>query len=314
MTRTFDKRRWWLLAVASGIALSFIASPSLAAGSRMRLVIFATSPFPYDGLVPSNGKPFLDTTDGTRRGHTSPRGGIYWEDETYSDKHVLLAIPPHFNPRRPAYLIVFLHGNMTRLARDVAERQRVPQQLAESRLNAVLVAPQFAVDALDSSAGRFWEPHVFAQFLDEAAEHLAKLYGDHRTRRVFYRMPVVIVAYSGGYMPASAALSVGGANDRLAGVILLDALYGEMDTFANWIAKRQRSFFLSAYSLSSADENAMLQQELTANNVSFTNRLPRTLRPGSVSFLAVGDVQHQDFVTKAWIDDPLAVLLRKIRH
>jgi hypothetical protein len=314
MKRTFDTRRWHLLALAGAIALSFIASPSLAAGSRMRLVTFATSPFPYDGLVPSDGKPFLDTTDGTRRGHTSPRGGIYWEDETYSDKRVLLAIPPHFNPRRPAYMIVFLHGNMTLLARDVAERQRVPQQLAESRLNAVLVAPQFAVDALDSSAGRFWEPHVFAQFLDEAAEHLAKLYGDRRTRGIFHRMPVVIVAYSGGYMPASAALSVGGANERLAGVILLDALYGETDTFADWIAKRQRSFFFSAYSLSSADENATLQQELAANNVSFTNRLPRAFRPGSVTFLAVGDVPHQDFVTKAWTDDPLASLLRKIRY
>ena len=59
-------------------------------------------------------------------------------------------------------------------------------------------------------------------------------------------MPVVIVAYSGGYMPASAAISVGGANDRIAGVILLDALYGETDTFADWIAKRHGQSFSSA--------------------------------------------------------------------
>ena len=266
----------------------------------MRLVTFAISPFPYDGPVPGDGKPFLDTTDGTRRGHTSPRGGIYWEDQTYSDKRVLLAIPPHFDPRRPAYLIVFFHGNNTLLARDVVARQRVPQQLAESRLNAVLVAPQFAVDALNSSAGRFWEPHVFARFLDEAAGNLAKLYGDRRTRAMFDRIPVVIVAYSGGYMPASAALSVGGADDRLAGVILFDALYGEIDTFADWIAKRKPStFFFSAYSLSSADENTTLQQELVQNNVSFSTSLPRTLRAGSVGFLAVGDIPHQDFVTQA---------------
>jgi hypothetical protein len=309
-----DNRRWCLLAVASAVALGFIASLSLAAASRMRLVTFATSPFPYDGLVPSDGKPFLDTTDGTRRGHTSPRGGIYWEDETYSDKRVLLAIPPHFDPRRPAFLIVFFHGNKTLLARDVAVRQRVPQQLAESRLNAVLVAPQFAVDALDSSAGRFWEPHVFAQFLDEAAENLASLYGDRATRAIFHKMPVVIVAYSGGYMPASAALSIGGADERLAGVILLDALYGEIDTFADWIAKRKlNTFFFSAYSLSSAAENTTLQQELSQNNVSFTTSLPRTLRPGSVSFLAVGDVPHQAFLTQAWTYDPLVILLRKLR-
>jgi len=303
-------------AIAAALALGIIAamSPSLAAGSRMRLVTFATSPFPYDGVVPSDGQPFLDTSDGTRRGHTSPRGGIYWEDQTYSDKGVLLAIAPHFDPRRPAFLIVFLHGNKVLLSRDVAARQRVPQQLAESRLNAVLVAPQFAVDALDSSAGRFWEPHVFARFLDEAAEHLARFYGERSSRAAFRTMPVVIVAYSGGYMPASAALSIGGADQRIAGVILLDALYGEIDTFADWIAKHKlNSFFFSAYSLSTAEENATLQQQLGARAVSFANGLPRTLRPGSVSFLSVGDVPHEDFITDAWTHDPLAALLRKLR-
>ncbi|HLH13054.1 MAG TPA: alpha/beta hydrolase [Methylovirgula sp.] len=308
------KRRSDLAKCGALLAIILIgwAGAALAAGCRLRLVSFATSPFPYDGIVPESGKPFLDTMDGTRRGHTSPRGGIYWEDETYSDRHVLLAIPPQFNPRRPAFLIVFLHGNKVLLARDVVARQRVPEQLVESRLNAVLVAPQFAVDALDSSAGTFWEPHRFAQFLDEAAEHLARLYGNRRSRAFFYRMPVVIVAYSGGYMPASAALSVGGADGRLAGVVLLDALYGESDTFADWIAKRQ-GFFFSAYSLSSAAENASLQQKLEAANIDFVSGLPRSLRRGSIAFLAVGDVPHQDFVTQAWTTDPLAAVLRKLK-
>src|ERR1700733_5831647 len=121
---TPDIRRLLLLGFGSAFVFGFMASASLAVGARMRLVTFDTTPFPYDGLVPSEGKPFLDTTDGTRRGHTSPRGGIYWEDETYSDKRVLLDIPPHFDPRRSAYLIVFLHGTNTLLARDVAARQR----------------------------------------------------------------------------------------------------------------------------------------------------------------------------------------------
>jgi hypothetical protein len=307
-----DRRH--LLAFAGAVALGLMASAALAASSRVRIVSFATTPFPYDGLVPSTGKPFLDVSDGMRRGHTSPRGGIYWEDETYSDKHVLLAIPPRFSPRRPAYLIVFLHGNNTLLQRDVATRQRVPQQLAESRLNAVLVAPQLAADALDSSAGRFWEPGVFARFLDEAAAHLAHLYGDRRTRPVFAAMPVVIVAYSGGYMPASAALSVGGADARVAGVILLDALYGETDKFAAWIARRKpQAFFFSAYSPSSAAENQNLQQMLENADVSFATGIPKTLRRGRVRFLAVSDVPHEDFVTDAWTHDPLALLLRKLR-
>jgi hypothetical protein len=313
MRRRSNRRH--LLAFAGAVALGLMACAALAASGRVRIVSFATTPFPYDGLVPSTGKPFLDVRDGTRRGHTSPRGGIYWEDETYSDRHVLLAIPPRFNPRRPAYLIVFLHGNNTLLRRDVVGRQRLPQQLAESRLNAVLVAPQFALDALDSSAGRFWEPGVFARFLDEAAERFSRLYGDRRTQSVFATMPVIIVAYSGGYMPASAALSVGGAGERIAGVILLDALYGETDKFAAWIAAGEtRAFFFSAYTPSSAVENQNLKQMLGSADVSFATGIPKALRRGGVGFLAVSDVAHEDFVTDAWTHDPLALLLRKLRR
>ena len=114
----------------------------------LRLVPFTASPCPYDGAVPADGKPFITTVDG-RRAHVSPRGGIRWEDVTYSDRRVLLYIPKGFDPSRPALIVVYLHGNNATLQRDVVQRQRVPQQLAASGLNAVLVAPQLALDAAD---------------------------------------------------------------------------------------------------------------------------------------------------------------------
>ena len=51
-------------------------------------------------------------------------------------------------------------------------------------------------------------------------------------------MPVILVAYSGGYLPAAFALAQGGAGERVRGVVLLDALYGEEDKFADWIERR----------------------------------------------------------------------------
>ncbi len=294
------------------VLVAMIANAAAPAGLRQALVEFATSPFPYDGEIPGQGKPFLDMADGARRGHTSPRGGVYWADQTYSDRHVLLSIPPHFDPHRPAYLVVYFHGNKVILTRDVVARQQVPQQLAASGINAVLVAPQVASDALDSSAGRFWQKHVFAEFLDEAAGHLASLYGDPSVRARFDTMPVVLVAYSGGYMPASAAISAGGANDRIAGLVLLDALYGEIDTFAGWIAKRhEQSFFFSAYSASTAAENLALQQRLAPQ--AFATNLPEHLRAGTIAFLAAGDVAHNDFMTQAWTRDPLRAVLTKLK-
>ena len=61
-----------------------------------------------------------------------------------------------FDPKRPAVMVVFFHGHGANLAQDVYDRQQVPAQITAAGVNAVLVAPQFAVDAADSSAGKFW--------------------------------------------------------------------------------------------------------------------------------------------------------------
>ena len=85
-------------------------------------------------------------------------------------------------------------------------RQAVPRQIAESGQNVALVAPQLALDAADSSAGNFWKPGHFATYIDEAAERLMRLYGDRRAGAHFNQAPVVVVAYSGGYLSAAYAL------------------------------------------------------------------------------------------------------------
>ena len=66
-------------------------------------------------------------------------------------------------------MVIYFHGNGATLDRDVRARQQVPRQVTQSGLNAVLVAPQLAVDALDSTAGRFYEPGAFRRFVEEAA-------------------------------------------------------------------------------------------------------------------------------------------------
>ena len=107
--------------------------------SKTALVPFEVTPFPYRGEVPDKNRPFLDVADGERHGHSTVRGGTYWEDQTYSDQRVLLHIPKGFDPRRPALMVVFFHGNEATLERDVRNRQAVPRQVTESGLNAVLV-------------------------------------------------------------------------------------------------------------------------------------------------------------------------------
>ena len=283
--------------------------------AKTQLVAFDASPFPYRGFIPDTTKPFLDARDGKRRGHTTGRGDVYWEETTYSDRRSLLYLPQGFDPSRPVMILLFLHGQGATLERDVVLRQAVPRQVDESGKNIALVAPQLAVDALDSSAGNFWRGGHFAKYLDEAAERLMRLYGHRSAGRGFNLAPVTIAAYSGGYLSAAYALERGGANHRVNGLILLDALYGEEPKFAAWFAARRRqAFLLSGFTDSTREENATLQALLTKRRISFTRTVPKALTPGTACFVGPtgGLDMHGDFVTRAWQPDPLKQALSLI--
>ncbi|MBU3887088.1 alpha/beta hydrolase [Methylosinus sporium] len=270
------------------------------------LVAFDSAPFPFDGAAPGK-RPFLDVAVGGRRGHRARNGGVLWADETFGDRRVLLHIPRDFDPARPATIVVFFHGFGATLARDVRDRQLVPEQISASGANAVLIAPQFAVDARDGSAGRFWERGGFRRFLDEAARRLARAYGDPAAEPSFRAMPITLVAYSGGFLPAAYSIRDMEGDARLRGVALLDAAYGELDVFARWIEKRS-GFFVSASTGSTAGQNARLRQMLAARGVAFGSDAERIGR--GVTFLHTGDAySHRDYVTKAWTREPIRDLL-----
>jgi pimeloyl-ACP methyl ester carboxylesterase len=281
--------------------------------AKTKLVEFELSPFPYEGINPATGRPFLNVDGAGRRGHTGSRGRVLWEDETFSDQRVLVHIPQGFDIRKPGIIIVFFHGHGAAIDRDVRDRQRIAEQISASNANAVLVAPQMAVKAADSSAGIFWEQGLFAQFLNEAAEQLGLMTGIAGATRVFDRMPVMLVAYSGGYLATAWCLHHGGANNRVRGVVLLDALYGELDKYENWITTNRNTFFVSAYLGSTRARNLELQRTLTDRRLPVLTALDEQLRPGSVTILpgGAGD-NHADFANRAWGSNPVTDLLNRL--
>jgi hypothetical protein len=283
-----------------------------AGDPKTALIDFQTAPFPYDGRMPGSNRPFLDAGEVGPRGHTNFRGRVLWDHDTFGDPRVLLHIPPGFDANKPSVMIVFFHGHGATLSRDVRDRQQVPAQISAAGVNAVLVAPQFAVDAADSSPGKFGDPGGFKRFLDEAAEQLARLHGDPRTRQTFANMPIVIVAYSGGFGPTLSVLDNGGVKPRIRGIVLLDALYSGINKFANWIAENRSGFFVSSYTPHTRGHNADLEQMLRAKSVSYGTELRRDHLAGSVTFLPAGDISHRDFVTHAWADLPLKDILLRL--
>jgi hypothetical protein len=277
------------------------------------LVSMKSSAFPYFGNNPRSEAPFLDITKGDRKGHRSYGGRVYWQDQTYNDSRVLVHVPETFDVQKPGVIVVFFHGNGATLERDVRDRQLVPQQISDSGVNAVLLAPQLAVDAADSSAGKFWQPGGFKRFIDESAGQLARLYGDPNAAKAFAAMPIVIVGYSGGFLPTAWSLDVGGISNRVRGVFLLDAVYGELDKFASWIENNRSGFFVSSYTHYTRPHDRELIAMLRNKGITVSESMDGPLRPGSVVFVQTpAGVTHRDYVTQAWTENPVKEVLIKM--
>jgi hypothetical protein len=277
------------------------------------LISMKSSAFPYFGNNPRSEAPFLNISKGDRKGRRSNNGRVYWQDETYNDSRVLVHVPETFDVRKPGVIVVFFHGNGATLERDVRDRQLVPQQISDSGVNAVLLAPQLAVNAADSSAGKFWQPGGFKRFIDESSTHLARLYGDPKSAQAFANLPIVIVGYSGGFVPTAWSLEVGGIPNRVRGVFLLDAVYGELDKFASWIEKNRTGFFVSSYTRYTKRRDQELMQMLRDKGIAVSESMDGPLRPGSVVFVQTRDgITHRNYVTQAWTEHPVKEVLVKM--
>ena len=89
-------------------------------------------------------------------------------------------------------------------------------------------------------------------------------------------MPVIIVGYSGGFVPTAWSLEVGGLGNRVRGVFLLDAVYGELDKFASWIENNRSGFFVSAYTRYTQRHDQELMQMLREKGIAISEEHGRS--------------------------------------
>jgi hypothetical protein len=114
-----------------------------------------------------------------------------------------------------AGIALYVHGYYTSVDRAWKEHH-LAEQFAASGRNALFIAPE-APDGLAQDV--FWPE------LDELLHEVRRQTG---LRRPFG--PVVAMVHSGGYRTAAAWLD----DELVDDLVLLDALYGEEQTFADW--------------------------------------------------------------------------------
>jgi hypothetical protein len=162
-------------------------------------------------------------------GHTYAKQ-FYSKAKHYNDSSVALFIPKGFRPTGAVDFVVHIHGWRTDIDTTL-KRYRLPQQLAESGKNAILVVPEGPRNAPDYFGGKLEDPGGFKKFIEDVADYLCKA-GKTTTRNVG---KVILSGHSGAYHVISFALMQGGMSEKIREVYLFDALYGQTEKFAHWI-------------------------------------------------------------------------------
>jgi pimeloyl-ACP methyl ester carboxylesterase len=204
--------------------------------------------------------------------HTAPFPAAHGEAFVYVPEGLL---------RGPVEVVVYLHGWNACLANVVGSTPAAcpPEttvhapydilgQFERSGRRAALIVPQLRYDAAAGDPGQFATQGGFAAFLREVQERMGMGPIDG----------VTLYAHSGGYQAAAAILNRGGVGIK--GVVLLDALYGNVDTFARFAPIGK---FVSLYTAGTAANNQTLAAQVDA-----VTTLPWNGRP----VVARADVSH----------------------
>ncbi len=196
----------------------------------------------------------------------------------YRDDTVIVFVPERhrFLAGEGVSTLVHFHGHNSTAQRAMVAHA-LSEQLVDSRQNAILIVPQLAVLAADSSCGRLESAGGLARLLRGALSGASRL-----GRRVLddsgfpEQSPlgrVCLSAHSGGYHAAACCLHHGGVDVRE--TYLFDALYAESDVFRDWVLARRadpaasRHKLVSYFTADGATEpvNQALRAELERHGV-----------------------------------------------
>lgn len=302
-------------ALAAATATAAMAA-TMAATERTFVRILETAPFPYEGKYADTQVDFFDYVDPQtgRRFHTNRYGQRFAEADHYRDSSVLFHLSPGFDPSRPFSLVFFFHGNQSS-ASDSFRDFRLGEQLDRSGRNAVLIVPQLARQAADSSPGKFFRAGAFKAFLADVAATLAERCGAAHLER-FRQAPLVLIGFSGGYKSVAYILDRGGATSRVQAVLLLDALYEDVDKFSAWLTRNagRRAFVLLAgKGTSSANNGRALAHVLRQHGVATAKSWPTALGPDSIHFVET-TTEHLKIPVEGPPFFPITSFLRQWGH
>lgn len=249
------------------------------------------------------------------------------EFEAYTDLSVVVGrdtlmrqgyifVPANIDASKPVTIVMYMHGHLENgrsinAFSNTVQRQQLAQQIRDSGMNAVLIAPN--MDAIPAASGYFTRSGETAKFLSAAENQFAQTIGI--PKESLQNSPVVLVTYSGGYYPAGNMLASGELNHRLSAILMLDSGYGtEANGFLkqvkNWSQANPSGIVVSGYTVSTKKGNDTLtnlfrnKRTGALTRTITTSPLPagEVIKPGTFAQIPTqGTIAtpHRNYVTNA---------------
>lgn len=221
-------------------------------------------------------------------------------DPHYTDDRVAIFIPRHFQPGKRVDLLLYFHGHYNHIAKCI-EQFKLREQVAAAGQNVILVCPQGPRDAGDSGGGKLEQPGGLHRLVDEVLDTLAA------ERKLPHRRlgRVLLAGHSGAYRVIAFGLSVGGLDGNITDVGLLDASYGQLDAFTDWVSGHKKGRLFSIFTDHLADENVALMTRLRKLGQGYElldaqDAADDTLKSNRILFLHASKLTHDG--TVVWLE------------
>jgi hypothetical protein len=258
------------------------------AGDQLMLRDFRSAPFPH----PSRADGWTN------------KSGTHFDADRYRDSTIGIVIPRTFKQSDTLDIIVHFHGHQNHVENVLDHYELIDQLPGSGKTSTILLVPQGPMDVADSSFGKLSED---AGSLDAMIDEVvAYLRSEQKISESATVCRIAISAHSGGYNAAGFVVARGAEKylDHITDVLLFDASYGRLESFADWIKLGGDRRLVSLFTAHLADENFELMTLLKKRGVSDfdiameSDLTPQLLPQRKAIFIHTPDLPHDEVMQK----------------
>jgi hypothetical protein len=169
------------------------------------------------------------------------QGKTYDAANHYSDSSAFMFVPAHFDPAMTFSIVCYFHGWNNNIDSALAQFKLV-EQFNNAHMNAIFVFPEGPKNAPDSYGGKFEQPGYFDFFMQDVTSELVK----NKILKPSTGYDMILAGHSGAYRVMSSILIQSTAHD-FRGIILFDALYGQMERFTMYMQWHKSCKLINIY-------------------------------------------------------------------